>query len=244
MGILITFFLGIFIIAGALIARTAKNEKLIEELSISIAFGTMTALAIIELIPESLESMGNKNLPVMLLTILSGIFFLKILDRFIPDHDNVHGFEHDCTPENVIHIGIISSIAVILHNIIEGMAVYSMTADSLKTAAFLSLGVGLHNIPMGMVIYSTLKKEKKNVKFALLTAVALSTLAGGILMSVLWSMINSFVIGILISLTLGMIIYIVAFELTPHIMHSKNKKLSLAGIIMGIAVILIGGFFE
>lgn len=244
MGILITFFLGIFIIVGALIARSAKNEILIEELSISIAFGTMTALAIIELIPESLESMGNKNLPVMLLTILSGIFFLKILDRFIPDHDNAHGFEHDCTPENVIHIGIISSVAVILHNIIEGMAVYSMTADSLKTAAFLSLGVGLHNIPMGMVIYSTLKKEKKNVKFTLLTAVALSTLAGGILMSVLWSMINDFVIGILISLTLGMIIYIIVFELMPHIMHSKNKKLSLAGIVIGIAVIIIGGFFE
>ena len=244
MGILLTFSLGIFIVLGSLIARSARNEHTIEELSISIAFGTMAALSIMELIPEALENVGNDNIIFMLLAIFTGIILLKILDHFIPDHDNVHGFEHDCTPENVIHIGIISSVAVILHNVIEGMAVYSMTAESLKTALFLSLGVGLHNIPMGMVIYSTLKKEKFKIKAALLAEVSLSTLLGGIIMSLLWSAINDFVIGILIGLTLGMIIYIILFELTPHIMHSKNRKLSVVGILIGVAVIAAGSFFE
>ena len=244
MGILITFFLGIFIVIGALIAKAARNEHIIEELSISVAFGTMAALAVTELFPEAFESIGSDNLVLMFIAVLAGIAILKILDRFIPDHDNAHGFEHDCTPENVMHIGIISSVAVVLHNIIEGMAVYSMSYDSLKTAAFLSLGVGLHNIPMGMVIYSTLKKVKKSLKILLLSAVALSTLAGGILMKLLWSFISEYVIGLLISLTLGMIIYILIFELAPHMMHSKNKKLSLLGIIIGVAVIAAGGFLE
>jgi len=51
MGILLTFSLGIFIVLGSLIARSARNEHTIEELSISIAFGTMAALSIMELIP-------------------------------------------------------------------------------------------------------------------------------------------------------------------------------------------------
>ena len=55
MGILITFFLGVFILLGAAIAKSAKNEKLIEQLSISIAFGTMSALTLTELIPEAVE---------------------------------------------------------------------------------------------------------------------------------------------------------------------------------------------
>ena len=244
MGILLTFSLGIFIVLGSLIARSARNEHTIEELSISIAFGTMAALSIMELIPEALENVGNDNIIFMLLAIFTGIILLKILDHFIPDHDNVHGFEHDCTPENVIHIGIISSVAVILHNVIEGMAVYSMTAESLKTALFLSLGVGVHNIPLAMFLYTTLKKEKFKIKAALLAAVSLSTLLGGIIMSLLWSAINDFVIGILIGLTLGMIIYIILFELTPHIMHSKNRKLSVVGILIGVAVIAAGSFFE
>ena len=122
------------------------------------------------------------------------------------------------------------------------MAVYSITSTSLTTAFMLSLGVGLHNIPMGMVIYSTLKHEKKNIKLFLLAAVSLSTMAGGIIMNFMWSAINDFVIGILISLTLGMIIYLIIFELLPHIMHSKNKKLSILGILIGIVVIAAGEF--
>lgn len=241
MGILITFFLGIFILLGAAIAKAAKNEKLIEQLSISIAFGTMATLSLTELIPEAIENTGGNTLLALVL-VFTGVIILKILDKFIPDHDNAHGFDHDCTPENVIHIGIISSIAVILHNIIEGMAVYSITSTSLTTAFMLSLGVGLHNIPMGMVIYSTLKHEKKNIKLFLLAAVSLSTMAGGIIMNFMWSAINDFVIGILISLTLGMIIYLIIFELLPHIMHSKNKKLSILGILIGIVVIAAGEF--
>lgn len=241
MGILITFFLGIFILLGAAIAKAAKNEKLIEQLSISIAFGTMATLSLTELIPEAIENTGGNTLLTIVL-VFTGVIILKILDKFIPDHDNAHGFDHDCTPENVIHIGIISSIAVILHNIIEGMAVYSITSTSLTTAFMLSLGVGLHNIPMGMVIYSTLKHEKKNIKLFLLATVSLSTMAGGIIMNFMWSAINDFVIGILISLTLGMIIYLIIFELLPHIMHSKNKKLSILGILIGIVVIAAGEF--
>lgn len=55
MALSITFLLGIFIIAGAAIARSTKDSELIEQLSISIAFGTMSALAVLELLPESME---------------------------------------------------------------------------------------------------------------------------------------------------------------------------------------------
>ena len=51
MSLLITFLLGIFILAGAFIARSARNRKLIEQISISVAFGTMIALAVTELFP-------------------------------------------------------------------------------------------------------------------------------------------------------------------------------------------------
>ena len=52
------------------------------------------------------------------------------------------------------------------------------------------------------------------------------------------------VIGILLCLTLGMIIYIVFFELLPHVLHSKNKVLSIIGILIGILIIIISSMFE
>ena len=242
MSLLITFFLGIFIMAGALIARSAKNKKLIEHLSISIALGTMSALAVLELFPEALEKLGKTHIIILIVCIALGIAVLKVLDNFIPDHE--HGSGGKYTTGNVIHIGIISSIAIILHNIIEGMAVYSMSAESTSVGFLIGIGVGLHNIPMGMVIYSTLAREKRSRKTAFLLAASLSTFVGGIMMKLLWLFINDFIVGILISLTLGMIIYIVIFELLTHLIHTENKWLSAAGAVAGIAVILISGIFE
>ena len=143
-----------------------------------------------------------------------------------------------------MHIGIVSSLAIILHNIIEGMAVYSMTIESVKLGLLVALGVGLHNIPMGMVIYSTLEKEKKNKKIILLSLVVLSTFIGGLLMLLISNLLNEFVMGILICITLGMLLYIIIFELIPHILHSKNKLLSIIGIVIGVLVILISSMLE
>ena len=62
MSLLITFLLGIFILAGAFIARSARNRKLIEQISISVAFGTMIALAVTELFPEAIENLGRSHI--------------------------------------------------------------------------------------------------------------------------------------------------------------------------------------
>ncbi len=244
MGLLVTFILGIFILIGVLIIRLTRNSKIIEQLSISIALGTMSSLIILDLIPEILEVFKIDNIFLVISFILLGIIILKLLDMFIPEHDYEHGLSHDCSHENLVHIGIISTLAIVLHNIIEGMAVYSMITENVRMGALVAIGVGLHNIPMGMIIYSTLEKEKNVKKMALLTASIFSTFIGGVLMSLISSLLNEFVIGLLICITLGMLIYITLFELIPHILHNKNKKLSILGIIIGILILFISSLFE
>jgi ZIP family zinc transporter len=244
MGLLITFFLGIFLLVGAMIARSVKNTALIEQISISIALGTMAALALDEILPEALENLEGRNYMVLAVCVLLGVAILKSLDHFIPEHDHEHGLHHDCTEKNVIHIGIVSTIAVILHNIIEGMAVYSIAQQDVTSGTLMAIGVGLHNIPMGMVIYSTLQKEKRTPKLLLLGSAALSTFIGGLLMKFLWGSISEYAIGLLLGLTLGMIVYIVVLELLPHLLHGKKKGLSLAGVVLGVLLILFCGLFE
>lgn len=244
MGLLVTFILGIFILIGVLIIKLTKNSKIVEQLSISIALGTMSSLIILDLIPEILEIFKVDNIILVIGFILLGIIILKLLDMFIPEHDHEHGLSHDCSHENLVHIGIISTLAIVLHNIIEGMAVYSMITENFRMGALVAIGVGLHNIPMGMIIYSTLEKENKTKKMALLTASIFSTFIGGVLMSLISSLLNEFVIGLLICITLGMLIYITLFELIPHILHNKNKKLSILGIIIGILILFISSLFE
>ena len=90
----------------------------------------------------------------------------------------------------------------------------------------------------------TLKKEDKKKRILMILLSTISTFIGGLLMALISSLISDFVIGILLCLTLGMIIYIVFFELLPHVLHSKNKVLSIIGILIGILIIIISSMFE
>ncbi len=238
MGLIITFALGVFLLLGVVVVKLAKGSKTIEQLSIAIALGTMVSLVVLELTPEVLETFQGWMLAVAALAVLAGVMALKVLDGFIPDHDDGHGDEEQ-TEENVIHIGVISAVAIILHNIVEGMAVYSISTESARVGIQMAIGVGLHNIPMGMLMYSTLQKDSRKKQVLILGLAAVSTFVGGLLMAVISPILNELVIGILICVALGMLLYIICFELIPHLFHCKRKWLSILGVLVGIAVILV-----
>ena len=244
MGLIITLFLGIFFILGFVLVKLGKSTKTIEILSISIALGTMVCLVIFDLVPEMIEHFAGLPIYYMILLILLGVGLLKVLDLFVPDHDGELDYHHKCSDENLLHIGIVSLVAIVLHNVIEGMAVYSLASEDIKTGLLVALGVGLHNIPMGMVIGSTLEPEPRKKQIVSISIATLSTFIGGIIMLFLSSFVTEFVIGGLICITLGMILYIILFELIPHILHSDNKKLALIGIVIGVVIILITILFE
>ncbi len=244
MSLLITFILGLFFLIGAIVIKFSKNSKFIENMSVSIALGTMSALVVLDLIPEMVEHMEGISFIWLIVLILLGVVLLKVLDLFIPEHDHEHSLHHDCSEGNLVHIGIISLVAIVLHNVIEGMAVYSLSVESLKTGLLVALGVGLHNIPMGMIIASTLEHEKKNIKIIAYSLAVLSTFIGGLIMMILSKVISDVVIGILISITLGMILYIVLFELLPHVLHGEKKGQSIIGVLIGIIIIIISSTFE
>jgi len=243
MGLLITLVLGLFIVVGAIITFASKNNNRFVNFSISLAFSVMIMLMFVDLIPEVKEIFIGEfgsilGIILALLGIVGGIIILKLLDIFIPDHE---GHEK----EELKHIGLISSIALILHNIIEGMAVYTAVNNSVESGLLISLGVGLHNIPLGMVITSTFYKANNNRKktWSIIILVSLSTFLGGLIMMMLSGiLVNEIVLGILLSITLGMLIYISVFELLPKMLEMKNKKVALVGIITGIVLILITMF--
>lgn len=242
-GLLLTFILGIFILIGAGIVFLTKNNDKFVNFSISVAFGVMTMLMILELIPETLEHLNNNYL-TFIISLLGGIIILKLLDKIIPHHK--HDFSNHENHMHLNHISMVSSIALFLHNIIEGMAVYSTSISSHKLGLLVSIGVGMHNIPMGMVIASTYQKANNNVKKTIfvLLLISLSTFLGGVLMGMFGGLIDDKMIGVLLGLTLGMLVYIVILELFPQILHTKDKKTTIMGVLLGTILFLLTLFID
>ena len=248
--LLFTFIIGLFLLLGSFIVFVVKNNDKFILFSISIAFGVMVSLGFIELLPEAYEQMKEvfpfgPNLIAVVVFMALGFCLLRVLDYLIPNHDE-HHHKH-LGSHQMLHIGIVSSVALILHNIIEGMTIYGTVVTDLKMGFFISIGVALHNIPLGMAIASTFYKANNNKKKTLMISlgVSLSTLLGGIMMCLLKETLNHpMVIGVLLSMTLGMLIYIVLAELLPQIRYTKDKKTALLGIVSGILLLLISLIFE
>ena len=250
LGLALTLLVGLFILIGNVFANKFKDNKRFTDFSISLAFGVIIALIVFEILPETYEVLrGELNLfrtiLCIIILVLIGIFILKILDSFIPHHEHEahHTHKHkndDCHNEHLNHIGIISALAVIIHNIIEGMSLYLVTSNDLFSGLMMCIGIGLHNIPMGLVIASTLYSSNYSKKHTLIISivVSLSTFVGGIIMFLLGS-VPVITEGILLGITLGMLIYIAIFELFHQIHHMEYKKIPNVGIVMGIMLLVI-----
>ena len=238
MALLVTFLAGISMALGALVVKVDRHPDLIGNLSVALALGSMGALVALDLGPEAVEAAKEFGATPAILAVAAGAALLLALDHFIPDHDDEHTHElHRSADDIAVHIGLMTVLALVIHNIVEGMTIYALSAADLRQGAIYALGVGLHNIPMGMLVYSTLRHEKSSVKLVAFGGALLSTVLGGLVMIVLSPVVTDQVMGMLTCVALGMILYIAIAELLPHSLKVRPAWVPVSGTIVGVAVV-------
>lgn len=241
LGLLTTLLLGIFILIGAILAFLVKKKEKVVDFSLGLALGVITMLIVTDLLPEIIENLGIKYIFVFIICTALGYEMLKLLDKFIPDHEDSYMTKKE-RKDNLIHIGVITSLALVLHNVIEGMAVYSTFLTETNIGLALTLGIGFHNIPLGMVIAATFYQSNDNIwkTLSIIGLVSLSTFLGGLIMFFLnLTTISPLVLGILLSITLGMLLFIVLGELIPRLKEATDKKTSYVGLSIGVIILLL-----
>lgn len=241
-GLLTTVLLGIFILLGAGISLLINKKDKIIDFSIGLAFGVITTLIITDLLPEIFEGLGLKNIYVFIICTTVGFFLLRLLDSFIPDHHEHNHMNKKENTANLTHIGIMTTLALFLHNIIEGMAVYSTALSDSSLALSLAIGVGFHNVPLGMVIASSFYHSSKDKLRTIISVIlaSISTFCGGLIMYCFkFANINELFLGGILSITLGMLLFIVIDELYPRIKDTKQKKSTYTGMCIGIVILLL-----
>lgn len=240
--LLVTILLGIFIFIGALIAFLANKKEKIADFSLGLAFSIIIMLIVFDLIPEIIEQLGLKYIWLFLIFTILGYGLLRLLDCFVPDHHDDHRMNKKEARDNLAHIGLISTFALIIHNIVEGMAVYSTVLTSVSAGVMLAIGIGFHNLPLGMVIATTFYQGNQNPKkiWLLISLLSFSTFLGGLLSFLINNQsFPDWILGSLLSLTLGMLLFILFSELLPRIKESKFKINRNFGLVIGIVIMLI-----
>jgi len=232
-GLIISLFTGFSFLLGSLINSFLKDKKNINVLAISLGFVVILNLIVMDILPEVVENIDFWKIAIIFL----GVFILKIIDLFVPHHTHNHKEKRDDVKEHkghLKHISIVTVLALLLHNVIECMALYNLTLESLKAGIFMGIGVSLHNIPLGFQVASSLEKEK-NMYIAILS---LSGFCGG-LISFLMGPVSTNIEIYILCFTLGMLVYLLFFEFLKELWQSRKNKYALFGILIGIAFILV-----
>ena len=178
---------------------------------------------------------------IILIFGLLGIFLLKILDFFIPDHHHEHHDNEIDKKEHISHIkhiGTLTLISLILHNLLEGFAIAGMSLNDYKIGLMVCISVALHNIPLGTTIFSSIDIRKNKL---LVTILTLSSFIGGLIFFIIGD-ISTLVLAIISIITLGMLIYISLMELLPELLVNRKKKETIIGLLTGVIIIVISMF--
>lgn len=247
MAFLLTFIAGLSTLIGTIpIFINLKNEDTIICSSLSFASGVMICVSITDLIPESIN-MLEKNLTGFTTIILAflflviGIILSGIISKFIPENN------YSTNNKNLYKVGIISMLAIIIHNIPEGIATFISTTKSINLGLSLTLAIALHNIPEGISIsvpiYYSTKSKLKAFFYTLVSA--LSEPLGAVITYLFLSyFINDTILGLLFSLIAGIMIEISLTELLPTSINYNNKKLTKTFFIIGIIFMLVKFIFN
>ena len=237
---LLTFLAGISTTLGCFIIFFKKNKQdtlLIGALS--FASSVMFFISFIDLLPESFNMFIDDFSSVfvilnIMLFFIVGVLISIFIEKTVPEQNIKNG--------KLYKIGLIQMIAIILHNIPEGMATFISSYNDITLGILLTFSIALHNIPEGISIairiyYST---NKKNKAFIYTLISGFSEVFGGIIAYfLLRPFINNITLGILFSIIAGIMFQISMFSLLKTSLSYKNYKLTLKYFILGFIIVII-----
>lgn len=243
---LLTIFAGLSTMIGTIVIFIKKkNQDKIVLSALAFAAGVMITVSITDLVPESILLL-RENLSMFstillcILGILFGIVISMLIDYYLPDKPI-----NTAKDKSLFKVGIISMIAIILHNIPEGIATFVATNNDVALGVSLAVAIAMHNIPEGIgisipIYYSTGSKGKA----ILYTFVSALSEPFGALITFLFlkNFINDIILGILFATIAGIMLQISLCELLPTARKYRNNKYLIIFFLIGLIFMLFKFF--
>jgi len=240
---------------GSLITLfTKKMNKDFLAVSLGFSAGIMIYVSLIELVPEAQrvlsKGMGNKIGEIIaIIAFFSGMVLAGIIDRILPEEKNPHDIKQleinevtNITEKKLMRVGIITAIAIAIHNFPEGIATFIAVLHDSTVALPIVLAIAMHNIPEGISvavpIYYASGSKRKAILYSFLSGLA-EPLGALISYLILMPFLNESIYGILFAIVAGIMIFISFDELLPSAREFGEHHLSIYGMFGGMLVMAL-----
>ncbi len=222
---------GAELIGGSLVVLRKRWPQRIQEYLLSLGAGFILSLAFIEMIPESIRSIGS-GAPLF---ILLGYAVLHFFEHTIVGH--LHFGEEVHREIMVSKAASLTTFGgLFIHAFFDGFAISVGMQFNFYLGILIFLAVLLHKIPEGLTIASVMLAAEHRRRTALFASAAIGVATMlGIVSVFLLQEINAQVVGLSFAFSAGLAIYVGASDLIPEINRSKNRIIPLlvfAGMIL------------
>lgn len=235
---------------GSAMVFFMKNElnSAIQRMLSGFAAGVMVAASVWSLLIPAMEQAGEKMGKLGFIPAVTGfcfgMLFLLLLDTVTP---HMHIDESVEGPKTNIRKTTMLVLAVVLHNIPEGMAVGVVYAGwvtgsatiSATGALALAIGIAIQNFPEGAIISMPLHANGMSKKRACLQGVLSGVVepAAGLITILLSSVIVPF-LPYLLSFAAGAMIYVVVEELVPEMAEGEHTNIGTIAFMIGFSLMM------
>lgn len=237
---------------GSMMVLFMKNEinRSLQKILTGFAAGVMVSASFWSLLLPAVEQAKENSgkWTVVILSVLgfcSGMLFLLFIDSLTPHMHLDHTVEG---PKANIKKTTMLVLAVVIHNIPEGMSVGVLFAGwnqgnnlvSLSAAVSLAIGIAIQNFPEGAIISMPLHANgvsKKKACFYGILSGAVEPIAGVITL-LLASLLVPFMPALL-SFAAGAMIYVVVEELIPEMSEGSHTNKTTIAFMAGFAGMML-----
>lgn len=221
-----------------------KSAKTVSGL-LSFAAGVMLAVVCLDLVPDAIE---NSRTTLVLTGTAFGFLLVFLLNDLTFRFHIIEKDEADISERRLFIGGIVTAVALALHNFPEGMVIgasfirygadYRFTLSQTAVAAV----IGLHNIPEGMAMAVPLASGgMRKSAAAAITALAGAPTVLGALVGYFLGTLSPLWLSLALSLASGAMLYVVFGELLPEAYSIVSSGVpvfsALAGIALGILMV-------
>ena len=250
-------------IGGALVLFKKKISSNFLAGALGLSAGVMIFISLAELFPEAQAMISEIGLPhgeaFVLIAFFVGMGIITLIDFTIPEYENPHEasglslsdktaavgvLEHTGNEKALHRLGLLSALAIAVHNFPEGIATFIGAFNDPEMGAGITFAIAIHNIPEGIAvaipIYYATKSKGKALLYATLSG--LSEVVGAALCLAITAIFGIELTGgspafpLVLSAVAGIMIYISLDELLPTAEKYGKHHIAIAGVVGGMAL--------
>ncbi|WP_370411603.1 ZIP family metal transporter [Streptomyces fradiae] len=236
--------LGAFLMTlfGGWVAGRVTDRR---HLVLGLAGGLMLGVVGLDLLPEAMDAAGEAvfGVPQALLLFVGGFLFAHVVERLLATRRaSSHGAENGGGDggkpgERTPQVGLVAAAAMVLHSLMDGIALGAAFQVSGGMGATVALAVITHDFADGFNTYTltSLYGNDRRKAVAMLVADAVAPIAGAGLATLLT--LPEELLGSYLGFFGGALLYLAAAEILPEAHHEHPARTTLLCTVAGVAFI-------